>query len=435
MWQCEHCGEAVENDWQVCWNCSRERADVERGGGPGSNNSDPTDARPAGNNCRADDALADASQANDSEPSGELHKPIDKDASDGRLMRPVGIVQFLVGVALPFICLAISLPDQPDWQSGRASDYAKLLLSHSGLAPIYPFLLYCMACMTMLFIKPDKFREFAWVRFGIYSGVVVAAEYWLLFDIAMSPRPTYWLSLLSVLVVILPWPLWSLLGFLFGKRRGEIVFALGIVGLMLGCVIAPGGFGVIIIGCLACSTPLAFSAYLITSIYLIRHEQDRFRFTLAQLLAIVTWFAAHCAAWRMSYTIMLYEYAQLPKNEPDRCFVCSAAAKGHSSFVGSEDYVTGSGARFRVTDQLRVLKAFELLLLKITPYGHNTLRQVYNRVGPSITAILIHPVLADLAYLAIKPAEWLALGCLSLALGNKWLAIYSLYNSDMNTKR
>ena len=129
-------------------------------------------------------------------------------------------------------------------------------------------------------------------------------------------------------------------------------------------------FPVVIIAGLWCSTPWALAAYVATSFQLIRGSETRFRFSLAQLLGFVSWFAAHCSAWRLSYVLMLEEYSRLPTTPPERCFVCTAVAGGHACVVRGEEYLAPSGAAYRVNNQMRVLKAFELLLASTGPRGH-----------------------------------------------------------------
>ena len=84
--------------------------------------------------------------------------------------------------------------------------------------PLYPFLLYCMTSMVLLFVKPARFRDSAFVRIGIFSGVLIAAEYWLVFQFALRAYPGL-ASHLLVLAAFLPWGIWQFLGLLFGKYR------------------------------------------------------------------------------------------------------------------------------------------------------------------------------------------------------------------------
>jgi hypothetical protein len=135
--------------------------------------------------------------------------------------KPVGVWQFLAGVVLPFICLVLGFPLLPDWQSGTPDAYAQLLLSHLASMPLYPFLLYSMVSMVLLLANPARFCENVWVRFGIFNGVFVAAEYWLIFQVAFHTS-RIWEVTLSALAAFVPWVIWRFLG-LFGPYRNRIV--------------------------------------------------------------------------------------------------------------------------------------------------------------------------------------------------------------------
>jgi hypothetical protein len=188
----------------------------------------------------------------------------------------------------------------------------------------------------------------------------------------------------------------------------------------------PSVLGAAIYICLWCSTPWALASYLFVAIGLVRgRPTPRFRFSLAQLAGLVSALAAHLAAWRISYIRMLDEYSRLP-TEP-HCFVCTAAAKGHTRVVHSEFWQAAGEATFRVNDQLRYLKAFELLLASVTPRAHRHCRWVYDRVGPRAAALLCHPLLADAGYLLLKPLEWFARVCLALAIPGRMGLVGRLY--------
>jgi len=337
---------------------------------------------------------------------------------------PVGGGQLFGGVVLPVICFAISFPDRPDWQSGNLDAYAQLLLSHTASIPLYPFLLYSMSSMVLLSANPARFQENAFVRLGVFSGVLVAAEYWLVFQFAMS-GPFIAQVILSALAAFLPWGIWRIFRLLHGKYR-EWMIGIAIIVLFL---LAAASFPVAVFACLWCSTPWALAAYFITSFYLICGSTAKLRFSLAQLLGFVSWFAAHCGAWRLSFLWMLEEYSRLPTTPPQRCFVCTAVASGHPRVVQGEDYFAPNGTAFRVNDQLRILKAFELLLVSISPKSHFVCRWIYDRLGPRLAALLVHPLLADVGYLLLKPVEWTALVCLRLAISGELGLIYRLYSS------
>ena len=349
------------------------------------------------------------------------------------------------GVVLPIICFAISLPDQPEWQSGNLQDYAQLLLSHKPSVPLYPFLLYNMTCMTLLVFAPGRFVKSFVVRFGIYTGVLLALQYWVVFVIALGGGVNPFAAVLFAvlhfsLAVFIPSligcgiPLllrrfgWTILGLIV-----TLVFVLGIAhAVATGAPSLIFGFPFLVfILCLGCSTPWAVASYSAMAVYAFRNSGvKRLRFSLAQLLGVVTWLAAFLGACRTSVLWMLQEYAMLPTTPPEDCYVSTAAARGHRRLVGAEEYAAPSGKVYRVNDQVRYLKAAELLLAALSPPAHRTCRRVYDRIGPVLAARLAHPLLADAAYLSLKPAEWLCRAGLTLLLPDRGQSIRGLYRPD-----
>jgi hypothetical protein len=150
---------------------------------------------------------------------------------------------------------------------------------------------------------------------------------------------------------------------------------------------------------------------------------------LLQMFGVTSWFAAHLAAWRLAFTLMLDRYAELPTTNPTSCFICTAAAQGYPRLVRRELFLTTSGAAGCVNQQLRVLKACELLLAGVSPGSHRWCRIFYNAVGPRLAARLGHPLMASAAYLALKPAEYLAVLCLAVALGGDLRPVHGIYRS------
>jgi hypothetical protein len=137
--------------------------------------------------------------------------------------------------------------------------------------------------------------------------------------------------------------------------------------------------------------------------------------------------AAFMSACRWSIVKSLEAYAELPVNPTGDCYVASAAAYGHPRLVSSETCVTSSGGIVPVNNQLRTLKAAELTLRALTPSGHRIARCVYDRLGPLAARRLANPYLADLVYLALKPAEWLSFLILACVLGEQRKAVSRLY--------
>lgn len=123
--------------------------------------------------------------------------------------------------------------------------------------------------------------------------------------------------------------------------------------------------------------------------------------------SFAVWLSGYTTAWYLSIQEMFKLYESLPKNPPAGCYVVTASAQGHPSFVGSQPVSTSSGIIW-VNRQLQTLKCAELALQALAPGLHRTLRFVYDIIGPPLARRLTHPVLADMAYLSLKPAELLA---------------------------
>jgi hypothetical protein len=107
-------------------------------------------------------------------------------------------------------------------------------------------------------------------------------------------------------------------------------------------------------------------------------------------------------------------YESLP-DQPPSCFVVPAASRGHEQFVGPLVEVNHNGRVLRANRQLLTLWEFEALWRTNSPRSHGGFRRAYNVIGPAVARYIALPWLADLAYIAIKPAELLAAFTLSVA--------------------
>lgn len=334
----------------------------------------------------------------------------------------------LTGVIVPLVCFVLGYPEKPDWQSGSASAFAELYLSHKGSMPFYPLLMYNMASMALLVFNPRRFIDKFWVRFGVYSGTIVALGFWVLFALANNGHsstpnsaPFCFIVFVSPLGVGIPWAI--IYGFYVAAKNYDWGKWLAMIAIVLGLLASP----FLCILALLFSTPWAVASYLaMTGLIFTYRNKEVFQFSLAQLLGFVTWFGSYCAAWRMAYLLVLEEYAKLPTVEPERCYFCSATARGHRRWVKGEDYLAADGRIFLVNDQLRRFKAFEILLVAICPKWHRCCRSIYDCVGPIMAKTLIHPLLADAAYVALKPLEWLCRAAMFLAVRERdgYLKLY-----------
>jgi len=101
-------------------------------------------------------------------------------------------------------------------------------------------------------------------------------------------------------------------------------------------------------------------------------------------------------------------YKSLPDQPPPGCFVVTAAARGHEALVGPFVEVRRKGRVLRANRQLLTLWEFEAVWRNLAPHGHAAFRRAYDLIGPMLARKIARRWLADLAYLALKPAEVLA---------------------------
>jgi hypothetical protein len=73
------------------------------------------------------------------------------------------------------------------------------------------------------------------------------------------------------------------------------------------------------------------------------------------------------------------------------------------------------------------LKCAELALLAINPRLHIVLRRIYDVVGKTLARKIQNPFMADIAYVALKPAEWLARLILKILISNVDLIAKEIY--------
>jgi len=119
---------------------------------------------------------------------------------------------------------------------------------------------------------------------------------------------------------------------------------------------------------------------------------------VATLASLPFWLLSIFWSWRF--------YWSLPENTD--CFVVTAALGGHESVVGPLQEVTRGGESCRANRQLVTLWRFESLWHRRAPRSHARFRAVYNRLGPWVARRIRTPLVADMAYLLIKPVELVA---------------------------
>ncbi len=382
--------------------------------------------------------------------------PTDSATDEWRWSWPARVGFLFTGVAVPLLCFSVSAVakvfpvwGQP-WQSGAQDVYIGLLLGWKASSVIYPFLIYTMASMSLLVVRPvSSSKKFA-IRFGIYSGVWIALQYSLMCWSAIFGPPAwrsadeyFWAIFYVSLAVFAPWTIvWLVhrLGAKFGRVRAwSIAVVLGVVGWIVFLQFSPDGQGDIrrVIEtelehlfniCVVFSMPWAVASYSTMTWYLVYRLKGNGpprQFGLLRMFGVLSWLASYMGAWRASVNIMLAEYAQLP-TENQGCYITTAAARGHRCVVRSEAIRIGAGVR-HINDQMRYLKCGELVLRHVAPRGHRLCRGLYDLVGPPVAALVVHPLLADIVYFSFKPAEWLVRCALALLLHDHKHLVMGIY--------
>lgn len=231
--------------------------------------------------------------------------------------QPLSAGYLYAGVILPVICLiafgtGIFGPNV-NWPSGSISDYGMLLLKVKPSLPFYPFLLYCMVCMTAMAIAPWRYSQWFSIRLGIYTGVILAIQYYILLGFILSKE--FGLISVTIFAVLLFGCAWLIKWFSFDAKPRSLLFFLsflmdlGMIVLLLTCF----PLFYLFFNPMLCSTTWAVIAYVMLSWRLLRrNKKDSWQFSLAQLFIFISWLAAYFSAWRISVTLMLEEYAKLP---------------------------------------------------------------------------------------------------------------------------
>ena len=363
----------------------------------------------------------------------------------GDLMWPVRLAFLYAGVILPFICHLMTVQSPPDaasYRSGSLDDKLSFTLSGPVGSVFYPLMVYPMFSLTLLLFREKRFASDLIVRFGIYTGMPVAAWYCAMLGLVLTDVPELlswqWLRVLLVvaLAIVVPMLVWGVIRLALWVRRrlgipwyaviggGLALYALSLLlaidkGRALGEVAAWPFFIVpaFFLLSLFFAPFWTFGVYLGMTLRLLWRYPHPPRFHTIQLMAALSWLAAFLAACRWSIVKSLEAYAQLPVESPGTCYIASAAAYGHPALVGSESVVATGGGTVRVNCQLRVFKAAELALRALAPPLHRGARRIYNRLGPPVASRLANPHLADLAYLTLKPAEWASCMVLRWFLG------------------
>lgn len=345
------------------------------------------------------------------------------------LSRGERIIYFLVTILLPVASFLITTlhPDivSPIYVNENLSDYALILLRGDTSIYFYPFLVYSMICMFLFLWSPERYSISMFIRFGIYTGTLLALQYSIIMLIAFSGYFIFGYLLLSaglgvglLVPIIIKW-VYSNAKKKIGNRNilyilaglFLIVLLLSVINdwdwfslfmLLIFSILVSGPFW-----CLVISTRISIK--LIKTFGLSKQEKRKFG------VGIVAWLVPFLISWRLAYQKMLDIYTSLPTSPP-HCYIATAVAKGHPYFVRSKPVAFESECEIWVNSQLRVFKCAELFLCTVWPRAHRIVRAIYDVLGPPLSRLIIHPTQADAIYIILKPVEWLTKGILRVII-------------------
>jgi len=296
---------------------------------------------------------------------------------------------------------------RPDWQDGRFESYMALFLQPEASLPFLLLLGYSVVCYLSLLAAPVYFSRSFVVRFGIYTGTLLALQYSIITLVLSFALLLYFI----ILIWIVPFVIIFLYRLALKKWARDKVnislLVLALASILIGIFWSREDvFIFVFMGLIMASPFWSFLIALRAAIWLFRNHE--IGFTLPHGLGAVAWLTGYVAAWRYDIQKMYELYAALPTQPPPDCYIATAAAHGHPQFVRSRIVERRDGISLRLNSQLQTLKFAELALMAVNPFAHKVLRRLYDVIGKSLARGIRNPFLADIAYLLLKPWERLA---------------------------
>lgn len=314
-------------------------------------------------------------------------------------------------VLMPILAFWATDLFKPEWQTGEFADYLILFLFPQASLLFFVLLAYSIVCYWLLLIDFLRHSQNHVVRFGVYTGVLLALQYsilaglYIIYD-SNTPWSIPYLIVLWALPLVLPKIYAWLVRRWTAKTVKTVLLLLVLFVFVVGSLLTRSllfPFVLIMVGVTTAAPFWSFLIALRAVIWLLKRYE--LKFTLTQGLELVAWLAAYAAAWRFDILKMYDLYAALPPQPPPDCYIATAAAQGHPRFVGSWSVQRRSGEMMRVNRQLQFLKCAELAWMAVQPRSHRRLRRVYDVVGRLLARQIRNPFLADLAYLLLKPLD------------------------------
>jgi len=342
----------------------------------------------------------------------------------------------LLGIVLPLVCFALSTMQSligPDWQSDELSDQVGLLYGGEPLVVFYPLLLGALVALAVVLVRPLAARQSLVLRLGVYSGVALALQYFMILCLSSSVTmllvgPVLWCGAAGLFIGVTHtyryytnrWRLRS--PECYKQSRNALLGILGVFFLLVMGLPALGGEpGMVFLPALVAlvfAPALTLLVYVLVTIRIVKtgvERRDGDRILLPLLL--IGWVPAWLGAWALAIRQAIAIYQTLPITPPD-CYIATAAARGHRRLVGGEIVRFADGSAARINRQLRICKCAELALRAGFPRGHRICRALYDTLGSPLAARIRHPLLADAAFLLAWPPTLLAWLVLRMVVGD-----------------
>ena len=324
-----------------------------------------------------------------------------------------------------------------EWQDGNFSTYFLLAFSDQVWILFIPFLLYSSIAMLLLLLNPSRFAPNWLVRFGIYTGTILAIH----FTLQLIPSQNiivFMLGIITLIAVPLLTAIFTLLlplAYIFwihqsgDKQRPLIVAGSLLLGAILLFLFGGNAVSLLFtapIGLLCAGITLCAPLAIWTTVCLWRNAQTPVqRSSLLHGLGL-GWLLGYMAAWYVAINRIFDLYDQLPTSPPN-CYIATASAHGHPLLVKPIASWESANAVGIVSRQLQILKAGELVLQATMPASHGRLRKVYDLVGQWLAQRIRNQWVASCSYLLLKPFEWATFIFLRLFLAKQLPAIYRFY--------
>lgn len=300
------------------------------------------------------------------------------------------------------------------WKSGKLTEIILLPYHPVSAWPFYILIVYAIYCTGWIIIRPAAVARSV-VRSGVHIGLAVEIQYILCTLVwccaqgqnSSGDQIAYWLVTTCLVVALVTG--FGILIYRIGSSHG-IHPARSRLNIWAWCGLGIGGIGTAIIGLgflgsllVAALQVWPLLAYATMTALARRMTTEPVLPAAQRPILLTTFYVGYSSACGVSLVSSLFTYNSLPTH-PFTCYVATAAARGHRRFVRSQSSRPGCA----VNDQMRFLRAAELMLHCVWPSAQRAIRRAYDRVGPPLAGLIVHPLMADAAYLLIKPFEWAA---------------------------